>query len=99
MEEYPFGTTVDCPAEGIDLEVGLNLRGFACAPSGYSAYDMLVQLEAEHVTSIQGYDPSWGVFETASFTGSGPAGIDFPIVNGHGYLIYMKGEVLGFLPR
>ncbi len=87
--------SVDC--SGMDLNPGFNLVGFACAPEGYSAIDLLDALGSETVSSIQRFNSDAGVFETLSFEDEGSiAGIDFPIVPGEGYFIYMKEAVINF---
>ena len=41
--------------------------------------------------SIQRYNPAKGEFETATYDTSGqPLGVDFLIVPGEGYFVYMK---------
>ncbi len=88
--------SVDC--SGVDLNEGFNLVGFSCAPEGYSAFDLLDVLGSENVVSIQSFNTDQGVFETAAFEDGGAiAGVDFPIVPGEGYFIYMKEAVIGFM--
>jgi len=82
-------TTVLCSS--YDLKPDLNLVGFACPADGYSAYQLLNNLGSENVSSIQRYLTEKGVFETAGFTADGQiVGVDFLIVAGEGYFIYMK---------
>ena len=74
-----------------DLKPGFNLVGFSCPVYGYSAYQVLNELGSENVSSIQRYSTEKGVFETVGFGPDGlPVGVDFPIVPGEGYFIYMK---------
>jgi hypothetical protein len=88
-------TTALCPT--FDLVRGINLVGVACAVGGDSAYDVLNALGSEHVTSVQRYSQEKGAFETAGFLENGQkAGIDFPIVPGEGYFLFMKQGVLDF---
>lgn len=83
----------------IDLSAGTNLVGFACPPVDYSAFDLLNAFGSLNVSSVQRYNSETGAFETASFDQSGKtAGIDFPIVPGEGYFVFMKQGVSGFVP-
>lgn len=82
-------TSVLCST--LDLKSGFNLVGLACPAEGYTAYQLLNDLGSENVSSIQRYSTEKGAFETASFCQDGQlAGVDFPIVPGEGYFIYMK---------
>ena len=81
---------------GIDLKPGQNLVGFACPGENYSAFDLLADLGSENVISIQRFSVEKGAFETAGFVNGNPTGIDFSIVPGEGYFIFMNQEVLDF---
>ncbi len=83
----------------IDLKLGFNLIGIACFPDGYSAYQMLAVLGSNNVISIQRFNPDTGIFETAGFDENGNmTGVDFRVVPGEGYFIYMKQAVSTFMP-
>ncbi len=80
-----------------DLSPGFNLVGISCPPENFTAFQLLTALGNSNVASIQRYSAEKGMFETAGFDqSSNPSGVDFPIVTGEGYFIYMKQEVLGF---
>ena len=82
-------TSVLCSTH--DLRQGFNLIGFACPANGYSAYQLLNNLGSGNVSSIQRYSTEKGGFETAGFGSDGqPVGVDFPIVRGEGYFVFMK---------
>lgn len=86
-----------CP--DADLSAGINLIGFGCPSSGYSAFDLLNTLGKSNIISIQKFSTENGMFQSAGFNELGNVvGIDFLIVAGEGYLIYMKQAVDGFKP-
>lgn len=86
--------TVLCSS--IDLLPGFNSVGFACPPEGYSAFELLEALGSDNASSIQRYNTETGTLVSASFKEDGQvAGIDFTIVPGEGYFVFMKEEVLG----
>lgn len=81
----------------IDLQPGPNLLGFACAPDGYTAFELLQALGSEDAISIQSYDLETGKFKTAGFTETGQLyGDDFAIILGEGYYLYMQNAISAF---
>ncbi|MDL1985996.1 MAG: hypothetical protein LWX54_17800, partial [Deltaproteobacteria bacterium] len=75
----------------LDLKPGFNLVGFACPADEYTVFQLLSDLGSENVTSIQRYSTTNGVFETAGFGPDGQlAGVDFSIVAGEGYFIFIR---------
>ncbi len=93
----PHNSYVECVA--VDLNAGLNVITFPCVPAGLTAFQLLQAIgDDTMVSSIQRYDEGDGRFETAVYHNGQPAGVDFPVMAGKGYLIYMKQERPGFGP-
>jgi hypothetical protein len=72
------------------LVSGRNEVGFNCVPEGYSAYRYLEQAGAEGVVTIQHYNKETGRFETASLINGDTFGIDFPIEEGVGFIVFVE---------
>jgi len=89
-EEKQVGfESVNCSS--LNLEQGFNLIGIACPTVGHTAFDLLSSLGSGSVSSIQRYSTEKGAFETAGFDPEGQlVGVDFLIVPGEGYFVYMK---------
>ncbi len=89
-----FEGQLDCPL--VQTKAGFNLIGVPCPPAGYSAFDLLTALGGGAV-SVKQYNRETAAFEVAiANVGNTASGIDFPIVNGVGYIIEMladQGEV------
>lgn len=93
----PHNSYVDCVA--VDLNAGLNVMTFPCVPAGLTAFQLLQAIGDDTlVSSIQRYDDGDGRFETVIYHNGQPAGVDFPVMAGEGYLIYMKQYRSGFRP-
>lgn len=85
----------------IDLKPGFNLVSFGniSTEEDLTAYDILSDIGGpEVIRSIQRFNPATGVFETSAYDETGQiTGIDFNILSGEGYIIYMKQEVVDFI--
>lgn len=84
--------TIFCPE--FDLKQGINVIGIACPTFSSTAYQLLNGLGSDNVVSIQRFSAEKGTFETAGFDGNNhPSGIDFSIVPGEGYFVFMKTDM------
>jgi len=96
----PFNSYIECAP--VDLAAGLNVTTFPCVPSGYTSYTLLADIRVAggdtSVSSLQRYNPGTGEFDTAAYHNGQLIGVDFPIVAGEGYFIYMKQGLAGFSP-
>ena len=82
---------VNLPCVSPTLEAGANMVSFGCPPEGYTAFQWLNSLGTETAASIQRFDSRSGRFESAAFGPAGsPAGTDFSIVAGEGYVIFAR---------
>lgn len=74
------------------LSAGLNLRGHPQPPVGHSCHRWLMDLGAGAVSAIRRLNRSDGRFEGCAFVDidgvPSPAGRDFPIVPGEGYMLF-----------
>jgi hypothetical protein len=88
---------VACPA--VDFTAGFNLVAFGCPGEAVTAYQLLQAIGSQNVVSIQRYSAGKGAFETAAIDENGERiGMDFALVPGEGYIIFMKQAVLDFIP-
>lgn len=89
----------DCPR--LELAIGLNLIGVPCRPPGYTAFDLLEDLGSSvEVDRVIRWDPDASVYRTARYDNGIPAGDDFPIARGEGYMAVMRTAKGGVrLPR
>lgn len=80
-----FKGAQDCPVT--ELYKGFNLVGVPCPPATYSAFSALKAMGSS-VARIIRYNPDSAALEEAKLDTAGiPVGVDFPIVNGEGYVI------------
>jgi len=77
---------------------GRNEAGFNCIPPGYSAYKFLQDIGQSAVVSVQRFNKITGLFETASFKDGAPVGVDFPMQEGEGYIVFMKQNYVWIAP-
>lgn len=90
-------TSVYSPAW--NLKQGINLVGIPNTVTGLTASNLLDRIGGEVVVnSMSGYNEETGRFETMAYYNGQLVGVDFRIVPGEGYFIFMKNEVLGFRP-
>ena len=89
-QEYAGDTNPKEPDSS--LSAGLNLFGYPVdVPEGYTSYDLIMELGTEdEISKIQRYNPATGTFEATTYEESAASGSEFNIVNGEGYLVYMK---------
>jgi len=79
----------------LNLTTGLNLVGPPAAPDDLTAFELLEELSDDVVTSIQRFNIATGAFETAGFDPDAQlVGVNFLIVPGEGFFIFMKQRVL-----
>jgi len=83
----------------IVLEAGINIVGLSCLPPNFSAYDLLDYLGGVGVvSSVQRFNKQNGRFETATFMGSDPVGMDFALSNTESYIIHAKQAAIVATP-
>ncbi|MFK5950988.1 MAG: matrixin family metalloprotease [Methylococcales bacterium] len=84
--------TADVSGVGTLLKTGLNLFAFPVeAPTGYTAFDLFNAIGDEfEINSIDRYNTGTGRYERVYWLNGQPAGIDFAIERGEGYLVHMQ---------
>jgi hypothetical protein len=84
-----FAGGPDCPV--LELTPGLNLIGVPCRPPGYTAFKLLEDLgSAVEVDRVVRWDADAAAYRTARYENGVPAGDDFPIARGEGYMAIMR---------
>jgi hypothetical protein len=84
-----FAGTIVNP--GISCNKGFNIISIPNIPAGYTSYNLLSYLGfSDEITSITRFNSKMGIYETTSYYYGKPSGIEFNIINGEAYLIYMK---------
>lgn len=95
--QFRFEGAPDSPL--IDLASGLNLIGLPSVPGGLTAFTLLQAIGDDSVVqSIVSFEPDNAVFESATYEGGVPTGVNFPIEIGRGYYVTMNQGLSGFTP-
>ena len=86
--------TVQVPGVNRILDTGYNLFAYPVAvPTGLTAYDLLLALGSPaEVHSLDRFVPATGTFERAEYQDGSPAGANFPIVRGEGYIVHAGAQ-------
>lgn len=85
----PFNATITCPH--YDLQPGIHLLSFPFVGNQMTAYGLLERLGGPGiVSSIQGFNPATGLFETAGYQSGTLTGPNFPINPALGYFVTLS---------
>ncbi len=78
----------------INLSAGFNLFSYPVnVPQDYTSYQLIDDLGAEdEVYKIQRYNANTKSFVSTTYENGNPSGDDFTIINGEGYIGYMKAD-------
>ena len=89
-------TSLGCPAW--QLRAGINMVGSLCAPAGTSAYSLLTEprRRGQRRQPLRLRSPERALPHPAFSDDNEPTGGDFPIVNGNGYLFFMRIDLPAF---
>jgi hypothetical protein len=91
--------TVEVPGVNRLLGAGFNLLAYPVAvPTGTQAFDLLRALgDPSEVNALERFVPGTSTFERAEYVDGVPAGANFPIRRGEGYVVHLPAEkVVGF---
>lgn len=99
--QTPIAPSPTCPE--FNLSAGVNLIGHPKPPENLTCFGLLEALGMATVSTIQRYDTKAGRFESCTFAGTDnsnlrPAGRDFPIIAGEGYLLHLRMPGVVSLP-
>lgn len=87
-----FTNTVNLPGVSRVLTPGINYFAYPVAvPEALTAFDLLTTLgSADEINAIDRFNKKSKLYERAAYVNGRPAGINFSIVRGEGYLIHSK---------
>lgn len=90
QDEAAQGT--DPMSPDVSLSAGLNIFGYPVeVPTGYTSYDLLNDLGTDaEIIKVQRYNTGTGVYETTVYESGVASGVEFSVVRGEGYLVYMN---------
>jgi len=95
-ESYYFERSLDFPENcfnsAVTLDQGINLFAYPVeVPATMTSYQLIHELGSPNeVIKIQRYNGSW---ESTTYFMGQPSGVDFPIENGEGLVVYMRPGV------
>ena len=86
--------TLQVPGVNVILEAGYNLFSYPVeVPAGLMAFDLLQAIgDDTEVNAIDRFVPTTGTFERAVYDGGVPAGTNFAIQRGAGYVVHMNAQ-------
>ena len=93
-QDQQFLWTGSFTETSLDLFIGLNVVTFPSSPLGLTSSLLLQNLgDPQTVASVQRFNPVAGRYESITYVDNQPAGNDFLIQPGEGYLVSMKADV------
>jgi len=82
-----FNIPIDPVCFSLTLYPGLNLIGYPMSANNSSCFGLLTQFGTDKAVSLQRFNNVTGRFESCLVVEGNPAGIDFPIAAGEGYIV------------
>ena len=76
----------------VTATVGLNLIGHSVPNSGLNCFDVLAAFGESEIGSLQHFDTQTGTLATCTYSEGAPAGTNFPIRIGMGYILHARSD-------
>ena len=81
-------------SSAVPVMMGMNLTGLPWNPSGYDSFHVVSELSINgNRASLQRFNASTGLFETASIMEGQPVGVRFPIRAGEAYFLLSEQDM------